>query len=108
MSQESHHSSSWSNQSLIEQLGNIGSEVGRARISYNHDESRFQGSVKRALELFDRTLSDSRWIDQIEEIRMARECFVDAINGGEKYHTTLADLDKYFTQFAILAMRQYE
>src|SRR3989344_8932065 len=68
--------SNWQNMSLIEQLGNIGSEVGRAKIAQETEDDRFQGAVKRALELFDRTLSDSRWSDRIDEIKMAKDCLV--------------------------------
>lgn len=98
----------WSQMSLLEQLGNIGSEVGRARISQGKDENRFQGAVKRALELFQRTISDSRWHNQRQELQMAHDCFVDAIDGAKQYQTTLADLDEYFMYFAVAAMRQYD
>ncbi len=95
--------------SLIEQLGNIGSEVGRAKIAQETEDDRFQGAVKRALELFDRTLSDSRWSDRIDEIKMAKDCFVDATtNRAQKFHTTLADLDTYFMYFAMATMQQYD
>jgi len=46
---------------LVEQLGNIGSEVGRAsRAKAQGNEQRLAGALDRALELFDLTLADAR------------------------------------------------
>ncbi|MCI0381517.1 MAG: hypothetical protein L0207_00470 [Chlamydiae bacterium] len=94
----------WFTFSLVEQLGNIGSEVSRA-INARQDEQRFKGAVSRALELFDLTLSDPRWKKQkrLKEIARAREVFCDAVLGGHEYGTTLEDLNKYFTYFALAA-----
>lgn len=90
---------------LMEQLGNIGSEVGRARSSQGKDESRFNGAVDRALELFGLTLSDRRWHGRLTEVGRAREVFCDAVQGGELYNSSLADLEKYFMHFALAARR---
>ena len=93
----------WAELSLFEQLGNIGSEVGRARKNQNRDEKLFLGAVDRALELFDLTLADSRWRGRRYEIARAREVFCDAINGGDEYQSSLGSLENYFTSFAIAA-----
>lgn len=95
----------WFTLSLMEQLGNIGSEVGRALRWRGKDEKLFQGAVERALELFDLILQDSRWRHRLKEIARARELFCDAISGGEEYNTSLEDLDRYFLQFALAARR---
>ena len=96
----------WFKLSLMEQLGNIGSEVSRARRAQNIDQRRFQNARDRALELFDLTLSDSRWCGRLKEIGRAREVFCDAISGGREYNSSLADLEKYLNYFA-LAARKY-
>ena len=96
---------SWSNMSLIEQLGNIGSEVGRAAKWQNKDENRFYIAVEKALELFDLTFRDKRWFGKLKEIIVAKEVFVDAVLGGREYKSSLPDLERYFMQFALLAMR---
>ena len=44
---------SWDKFSLIEQMGNIGSEVGRAARLEDKDSSGFAGAANRTLELFD-------------------------------------------------------
>ncbi len=93
----------WHKLSLAEQLGNIGSEVSRAREWRDRDQRVSQGAAWRALELFDLTLADSRWRMRLKEIARARELLCDAIEGGREYHSTLEDLDRYFFYFAVKA-----
>ncbi len=92
----------WHSFSLADQLGNIGSEVGRA-IKARGDQKRYEGAIHRALELFDLTLSDPRWRKRLKEIGRAREVFCDAAYGSHEYNTTLEDLDRYFLYFALAA-----
>lgn len=94
----------WAKRTLLEQLGNIGSEVSRAKKSQGKDNERFQNAVERALDLFDMTLEDPRWNGRKWEIARAREVFCDTVYGDKQYKTTLNDLDHYFTQFAYAAM----
>lgn len=96
----------WHTLSLAEQMGNIGSEVGRARRAEGKDEARFRGAVDRALELFGLTLADPRWRGRLREIGRAYEVFCDAVLGGAEYGSSLADLERYFMQFAIAARRK--
>ncbi|MEX2013993.1 MAG: hypothetical protein WD896_01410 [Parcubacteria group bacterium] len=96
---------SWQKMSLIEQLGNIGSEVGRAAKWENKDESRFYIAVEKGLDLLEATIKDSRWGSKNREIILAKELFADAVLGGKEYKTSLADMEKYFMQFAMLAMK---
>lgn len=93
----------WFTLSLLEQLGNIGSEVGRAAKWQGKDDSSFWGAATRALELLDLTQEDSRWRRQRLEINRARESFADAVLGGKEYQSTLPDLERYFMRFALLA-----
>ena len=93
----------WSTLTLVEQLGNIGSEVGRATKWQGKDEKSFWGAVGRAMELFDLTQMDKRWKKQRSEIDRAREVFADAVLGGHEYNSFLPDLERYFMQFALLA-----
>lgn len=95
----------WFRLSLAEQLGNIGSEVGRARAWQGRDEGSFWGAVTRGLELLDLTREDARWRSRRAELDRARETFADAVLGGEEYRSTLADLESYFMQFALSARR---
>lgn len=99
-------SGGWSKLSLIEQLANIGSEVGRAGKWQGKDENIFWGAVARALELFDLTLMDSRWKGRLREIARVREVFCDAAFGGKNYQSSIKDLERYFLLFTVLVRRQ--
>jgi len=90
----------WKTLPLMEQLGNIGSEVSRASKWATKDEKIFQNAVDRALELFDLTLADERWKGRRNEIARAREVFVDAVLGGKEYKSTFEGINKYFLEFA--------
>jgi hypothetical protein len=93
----------WGTFSLAEQLGNVGSEVGRMLRAQGRDERLMTGAFERALELLDLTLADPRWRDRLREIARARELLCDAATGGTEYGTTLEDLDRYFFAFAVAA-----
>ena len=93
----------WGTLSLAEQLGNVGSEVGRMLRWRGRDERLVIGAFERALELLDLTLADRRWRDRLREIARARELLCDAAAGGGEHGTTLEDLDRYFLAFAVAA-----
>lgn len=93
----------WGQFSLVEQLANIGSEVGRAARWQNKNAQSYEMASRRALELLDMTMRDSRWRGRLKEISRAREIFCDAFLGSGIYKTTLPDLERYFSQFAVVA-----
>ena len=94
----------WLELTLIEQLANIGSEVGRAiRARESGNAARFEGAFDRALELFDLTLADQRWHGRRREIARAREVVCDYLVGRNEYGSTGESLDRYFLEFAIAA-----
>ena len=97
----------WFALSLAEQLGNIGSEVGRANKWSGKDEKSFWGAVQRACELLDLTQADRRWSPRRAELDRARESFADAVLGGKEYQSTLPDMENYFMQFAFLASKSH-
>ena len=94
----------WSTLSFIEQMANIGSEVGRARKwKGKGDEKRAEGAFVRALDLFDVTIKCARLGQPtrgaaLKELCRARELFVGSYL--ENDFDNLAYLDKYFGQFA--------
>ncbi|MBI1974555.1 MAG: hypothetical protein HYS51_01745 [Candidatus Zambryskibacteria bacterium] len=92
----------WLTLTLAEQLGNIGSEVGRAAKWQGKDEKTFWDAVMRAMELFDLTQSDGRWKSRRFELDRAKEVFADAVLGGREYNSSLPDTENYFMQFALL------
>ena len=93
----------WGRLSLAEQLGNVGSEVGRMRRWRDRDERLATAAFDRALELLDLTLADARWRGRLKKIARARELLCDAASGGREYGATLDELDRYFLEFALLA-----
>lgn len=99
-------SGEWQRLPLVEQLANVGSEVGRAcRAKAQGNEGRSVAAFERALELFDLTLEDPRWATRRKEIGRAREVFCDFLIGDNEYGSTAASLDSYFLAFAVAARR---
>ena len=96
----------WGRLSLVEQLANVGSEVGRMRRWRGRDDRLAQAAFERALELVDLTLADPRWRYRLREIARARELLCDAATGGREYGATLEDLDRYFLAFAVAARQR--
>ncbi len=95
----------WATFTLAEQLGNIGSEVGRA-INWQEkgNKEQTQKALERGLELFDLSLDDKRWkYSKLKEIARAREVVCDYFYNGNDYNTTVKFLNSYFLQFGILA-----
>lgn len=90
----------WATFTLMEQLANIGSEVGRAARAQGKDEMYFKGAVLRALELFYLTIEDPRNRKRLKELTRARELFCAAVLGSTEYNTNLEHLDRYFMYFA--------
>ena len=90
--------------SLMEQMGNIGSEVARA-LSWRekNEQEHSQKAIERALELFYLTLSDPRWKSCAREIARAREVVNDFFYGDNQYNSNAAELARYFMQFALAA-----
>ena len=93
----------WRELSLIEQLGNLGSEVGRMARWQGRNEERFLSAYTRALELFDLTIRDERWRGRLKELTRARTVLHDACQGGIEHGSTLEGLEAYFMKFAVAA-----
>lgn len=97
----------WKKLSFSEQMGNIGSEVGRAlswqkRNSPEHKEK----ALERAFELFDLTITDGRWGGlRLREIVRAREVLADFFYGENFYKSTAENLERYFYYFAYSARK---
>ena len=96
----------WQQFTLAEQLGNIGSEVGRAlQWQKRNDTEQKERALARALELFDLTISDARWRTRLREILRAREVVCDFFYGENVYQSIPEELESYFANFALAARR---
>ncbi len=92
----------WRKLTIFEQMGNVGSEVGRALAAKRQgDTERAQAALYRGLDLFDATAEV--WAAQksprTREILRAREQFVSAVEESEGD----SKLEDYFMQFAVAA-----
>ncbi len=94
----------WQTLSLAAQLGNVGSEVGRALArERTGDTIQRERALERALELLDLTLADTRWRSRLKELARAREVLADYFYGDNVYQSSGGDLDRYFYYFAYAA-----
>lgn len=97
----------WFELTLVEQLANIGAEVGRALNRQKEgDTERCQSALERGLELFDLTIADPRWRHRLKEITRMREVVCDYFYGDNQYQSTPDSLDKYFLHFGIAARKK--
>lgn len=92
----------WARLELVEQLGNVGSEVERAIRAHEAGRaSRFEGALERALELFDLTAADPRWRGhRCQEILRAREEFCRLFFDPDVAVESARGLRRYFLGFA--------
>jgi hypothetical protein len=94
----------WTELSLADQLGNIGSEISRASKWRDRNPAIARGAFERALELLDLTLDDPRHrrsAPRLREIARAREVVVDFFDGPNQYQSTAASVAKWFDQYAL-------
>lgn len=99
----------WHTFSIARQLGNVGSEVGRALKWRTRDPRIAEGALHRALELIDLTLDDPRHrasAARLREICRAREVLLDFLIGTNQYGSTEATLQRYFDAFALAASNE--
>lgn len=100
---------SWYKLNILEQMGNIGSEINRTLNWQKKGNKNYSDqALDRGLELFDLTLSDSRWAKipgRLKEIARARELTCDFFLGQNEYNETGEKLMKYFDEFALSARK---
>ncbi len=96
----------WAQLDVFNQLGNVGSEVGRALAAKRQGKhERMQAAFYRGMDLLNATIE--AWAGRgdvaLPELLIAREQFANSILTDDEDPT----LEKYFTQFAVAArMRQ--
>jgi hypothetical protein len=96
----------WHSLSLVEQLGNAGSEVSRAlRARGNANAKRERSALERFLELIDLTINDPRMKGRRRELCRVREVVCDYFVGENSFRSTPESLDRYFLPYAIAARR---
>ena len=93
---------SWPRLELVEQLGNVGTEVERAIRAHRAGRAdRFESALARALELFDLTAADPRWRGhRCQEILRAREEVCRLFFDPDVPPDSARGLSRYFFGFA--------
>jgi len=104
MSDHIFNTTKWADMDVFNQMGNIGSEVGRALKAKRQGKlDRSQAAFYRGLDLIDETAR--LWASQkqagLRELLYARELFAESVI-TDKVDPTL---EAYFMQFAIAARR---
>lgn len=89
----------WNELTIIEQMANIGAEVGRAINWKEKDKAIALGAYYRALELLALTIDDPKNINRLGEICRVKEMFGDWFLGINEYRSTAEEWEKYFYQF---------
>jgi hypothetical protein len=97
----------WSSFSIIEQMANIGAEVGRAiNWKKKNNNEMSTNALYRALELIDLTAKDKKNRNSLKEILRVREALVDFIVGTNIYSTTSEQWEKYFFHFNLASAQR--
>ena len=100
----------WAQLSFYEQMGNIGSEVGRAIIAHrNGNELREARAIDRAIDLISATvdvLSGTRYSYRLKEVLRARDEFL-RLFFDDTFEDDADNIDRYFTYFAVAARAQH-
>ncbi len=96
--------SRWNSFSILEQMSNVGAEVGRT-ISWTKkgNEQMAKNALYRALELIDFTIEDPKNKNSLKEILRMRELIVDYFVGDNIYKSNDDDWNKYFYYFNFAA-----
>lgn len=97
----------WFELTLVEQMGNIGSEVSRAiKAQERHKEDRKEKALERALELIDLTIQDPKNSTRLKEVCRTREVLCDYFYCDNIYKSTGESLNKYFLPYGEVANRK--
>lgn len=100
----------WAQFSLLDQMANIGSEVGRTMDARRaHDDERFWGALQRALDLFEATVltEKDRKPHRLKEVGRAKEEFVRIATEDRFDDDEARRLEAYFMQFALASRRRH-
>lgn len=94
----------WKELSLVEQMANIGSEVGRAmRWRQKGNADLAKKATFRALELLDLSLGAGHSYPRLKELARVREALVDDLLGSNEFGSSDALWRSYFDHFNYVA-----
>lgn len=93
----------WNNFTLIEQLANIGSEIGRAINWRQKDAKLSRSAIDRGIELLDLSINDPKNLRQLRELLLIREFIADYFYFDNEYRSNDRFFQEYFDAFAYYA-----
>ena len=100
----------WAKMTINEQMGNIGSEVGRAIIAHrNGNKAREDRAIDRAIDLFSATveiLAGTEYSYRLKEVLRAREEFLRLFFDGT-FESDADKIERYFMYFAFAARYEH-
>lgn len=89
----------WNERTTMEQMANIGAEVGRTINWKKKDKKYAQMAFYRALDLLVKTKADPKNRQRLSEICRVNEMLVDWYLGNPEYVSKDSDWEKYFYSF---------
>jgi len=96
----------WAELTFYEQMGNIGSEVGRAINAHRYgNAARETRAIDRAIDLFSATvevLINTEYSYRLKEVLRARDEFL-RLFFDDTFDKDAANIERYFMDFAFLA-----
>jgi len=100
----------WAKMTMNEQMGNIGSEVGRAIIAHrNGNKDREDRAIDRAIDLFSATvevLVGTEYSYRLKEVLRAREEFLRLFFDGT-FESDADKIEQYFMNYAFAARHEH-
>ncbi len=97
----------WFGMSVMEQLGNIGSEVDRSfRWHQKNEIAHRDKAIERMLELIDLSVQDPKWQYRLKELLRTREVLCDYFFGKNIYAVSPDSFQKEFLYYGIAARSQ--
>lgn len=101
----------WSRFTIFEQMGNIGSEVGRIfKAGTQNDTEAVKQGVNRTLDLFEATtdslINQKSQSGRLKEVLRAKDQFLQIVINQAFNSKEARDIDRYFLNFALAARSQ--
>jgi hypothetical protein len=94
----------WFSLSLVEQLANVGSKIGRTMRWRGTGNAEYAGrAFERALELPDLTIADEKHRSRLKELTRLREALVDHFWFDNRYGSSDESWRRYFHAFTYAA-----
>ncbi len=98
----------WLTKPIVEQLANVGAEIGRALIWQDKDTKASQASFLCGIELLDLTIEDKKNRGgALKELCRLKEVLGDYFLGDNEYGSTPENWNSYFYFFNCVAMAKY-